>query len=156
MDRKQGAAMPTLFDPSARGKIVSRLSGLTPDRRPLWGSLDAPRLQTHLADQLRMTLGDIHCRSKGGRAFRTPPLRELLIYIVPFPKGLPTAPELLASAPADFEADRQTLLELIGRVGTRKPGESWGEHPAFGPISRRAWGVLGWRHLDHHLRQFGL
>jgi hypothetical protein len=147
--------MPTLFDPSARAKLVSRLSGLTPDRRPLWGRLDAARVQTHLAAQLRMALGDLTCRSKN-TPFRYPVVRELIIYVLPWPKGAPTAPELLATEPADFEADRQALIQLVERMGTRNPEEPFGEHPAFGPLSRRAWGVLGWRHLDHHLRQFGL
>lgn len=147
--------MPTLFDPSARGKIVSRLSNLTSDRRPLWGRLDAARVQTHLSDQLRMAVGDVICQPKN-TPFRYPVLRELIVYVLPWPKGAPTAPELLATAPAEFEADRQTLLQLIERVGTRKPEESFGDHPAFGRLSRRAWGVLAWRHLDHHLRQFGL
>jgi hypothetical protein len=147
--------MPTLFDPSARGKIVSRLSNLTSDRRPLWGRLDAARVQTHLADQLRMAVGDVICRSKN-TPFRYPVLRELIVYLLPWPKGAPTAPELLATHPAEFETDRQTLLQLVERVGTLKPGVTFGEHPAFGRLSRRAWGVLAWRHLDHHLRQFGL
>ena len=28
--------------------------------------------------------------------------------------------------------------------------------PMFGPLSRDEWGVLGYRHLDHRLRQFGV
>lgn len=147
--------MPTLFDPSAREKIVARLSNLTSDRRPLWGRLDAARVQTHLSDQLRMALGDVVCKPKN-TPFQYPVIRQLIVYVLPWPKGAPTAPELLATAPAEFEADKQTLLQLIERVGTRKPEESFGDHPAFGRLSRRAWGVLAWRHLDHHLRQFGL
>lgn len=147
--------MPTLFDPSAREKIIARLSNLTSDRRPLWGRLDAARVQTHLSDQLRMALGDVVCKPKN-TPFQYPVIRQLIVYVLPWPKGAPTAPELLATAPAEFEADKQTLLQLIERVGTRKPEESFGVHPAFGRLSRRAWGVLAWRHLDHHLRQFGL
>jgi len=147
--------MPTLFDPSARAQIISRVSRLTPDRQPLWGRMNAGQVQTHLADQLRSGLGDLACRSKGG-PFRYFPLRELIIYLLPWPKGVPTAPELLSTTPAEFAGDQKALTQLIERFGARKPGEPWGEHPAFGRISRRAWGVLAWRHLDHHLRQFGL
>ena len=147
--------MPTLFDPSARAQIVSRLSRLAPDRQPLWGRMNAGQVQTHLADQLRSGLGDLACRSRGG-PFRFFPLRELIIYLLPWPKGVPTAPELLSTSPAEFAGDQKVLAELVERFGTRKDGEPWGEHPAFGRISRRAWGVLAWRHLDHHLRQFGL
>jgi hypothetical protein len=147
--------MSSIFDPSDRGKIVARLSNLTPDRRPLWGRLDAARVQTHLSDQLRMAVGDVVCKPKN-TPFRYPVIQQLIVYVLPWPKGAPTAPELLATVPTEFEADRKVLVQLIERVGTRKPEEPFGDHPAFGRLSRRAWGVLAWRHLDHHLRQFGL
>src|SRR5215211_1767634 len=98
--------MPTLFDPSARGQIVSRLSKLTPARRPLWGRMDAARVQIHLIDSLRMAVGDLVCKPKN-TPVRYPVLRQLIIYVLPWPKGAPTAPELLATAPAEFEEDRR-------------------------------------------------
>jgi hypothetical protein len=147
--------MPTLFNPSERQKMAARIAQLTPESRPLWGSMNASQVQTHLADQLRLALGDLACKSKK-TPFRYPPLRELIVYILPWPKGVPTAPELLATSPAEWEKDREALLGQIERFGTRTRGGSWPEHPAFGRLSGRAWGVLAWRHLDHHLRQFGV
>ncbi|MES1242628.1 MAG: DUF1569 domain-containing protein [Acidobacteriota bacterium] len=147
--------MPTLFDPSARGELVSRLSRLTPDRRPLWGRMDASLMQVHLIGSLRLATGELVCKPKK-TILGYPGVRELLIHVLPWPKGAPTAPELLVASSAEFEADRKTLRELVEQVGTRKPEEPFAAHPAFGRLSRRTWGVLGWRHIDHHLRQFGL
>jgi hypothetical protein len=42
------------------------------------------------------------------------------------------------------------------RTGSVPRDFEWPEHPAFGRMSRRVWGVLGYRHLDHHFRQFGV
>jgi hypothetical protein len=75
--------------------------------------------------------------------------------VLPFPKGAPTAPELLAAPPATVEDEKRTLLDLVARLG-RGPREGAGStHPLFGPLSRSEWSALVYKHSDHHLRQFG-
>jgi len=75
---------------------------------------------------------------------------------MPWPRGrVHTSPELLQTAPsASFESDRDELIRLI-KAFADLPPESPGMHPMFGRLSHRLWGILAWRHLDHHLRQFG-
>ncbi len=68
-----------------------------------------------------------------------------------------TMKELDANAgmtpPTTFEADRQTLLDLLDPA---KYSLSGVEHPVFGHLSRKEFGEVTWKHLDHHLRQFGV
>jgi hypothetical protein len=109
----------------------------------------------HLCDNMRMALGELPVASKR-LPIRYPPLKQLIVYWLPFPKGVPTAPELLARRPAAWADDVAGLKALIGRAGERGQAASWPEHPAFGRMSGRAWGVLMYRHIDHHLRQFGV
>ena len=56
----------------------------------------------------------------------------------------------------DFEADRRTLLGLIQRFTDYPTTADFAANPVFGPLSRRGWGRQAWRHIDHHLRQFGV
>jgi uncharacterized protein DUF1569 len=87
---------------------------------------------------------------------RYPPLKQFIIYVAPFPKSAPTAPELLTRFPAAWQADVAELQALVDRFVARgRESSPWPEHPAFGKLSHRAWGVLTYRHMDHHLRQFG-
>jgi hypothetical protein len=67
-----------------------------------------------------------------------------------------TAPELLARAPAAWNGEVEALGATIDRFAGRTPSGSWLPHPAFGRLSGRAWGVLSYRHMDHHFRQFGI
>ena len=30
------------------------------------------------------------------------------------------------------------------------------EHPFFGPLTNGEWNALQWKHIKHHLKQFGL
>jgi hypothetical protein len=101
-----------------------------------------------------MALGDLPVAAKA-TPIRYPPLKQLIVYVAPFPKNVPTAPELLARAPGDWSSDVHALLGLVDRVVARGPSARWPDHPAFGRLSPRAWGVLMYRHMDHHLRQFG-
>ncbi len=79
----------------------------------------------------------------------------LILHVVPFPKGAPTAPELLGSDAAALDSIRSELASLVERIGTG-PCEGEGPvHPLFGRLSFREWGVVTYKHADHHLRQFG-
>ena len=57
---------------------------------------------------------------------------------------------------AELEAEKKIFAELVQRVGARKGATDWPEHPAFGVMSERDWGVLGFKHVDHHFKQFGV
>jgi hypothetical protein len=147
--------MPTLRNHEIRGGLIERLQHLTPATKPQWGKLDAPRLLCHLADTLDMSLGDLPTQSLNKKALQRFPLKHLVLYVFPFPKSVATPPELLSSAPVNFEADRQRVVKRIERLATA-PDTKGPEHPAFGPLTNNEWNILQWKHISHHLKQFGL
>ena len=96
-----------------------------------------------------------HVASKSKRVFQVFPDKHLILHVVPFPKGAPTAPELLVPDVAPVDAIRSELKSGLERIGTG-PREGYGpDHPLFGRLSFREWGVATYKHTDHHLRQFG-
>jgi len=147
--------MPSVWNTPDRARLLARLERLSPDRRRVWGSLTAPKMVTHLCDSLRATLGEVEVPQKT-TPFRFPIVKQLVVYLLPWPKNAPTAPAYLATPPADWDADRSLLRALLVRVAARGPTAEWPPHPAFGRLSGRAWGVLIHRHFDHHLTQFGV
>jgi hypothetical protein len=72
------------------------------------------------------------------------------------PKNVPTARELKLRAPGEWEAEMARLRAAIARFGDRRSSTDWPLHPIFGRMSARAYGVLAYKHTDHHLRQFGV
>jgi hypothetical protein len=147
--------MKTMWDGDAARSVRDRIGTLTPGHTAQWGRMSAPQVVCHLADSLKMALGELAVAPKK-LPIRYPPLKQLIIYVAPFPKSAPTAPELLARAPGDWNADVSDLRSLVDRFAARGPSAPWVEHPAFGKLSGRAWGVLAYRHMDHHLKQFGV
>ena len=147
--------MKTIWETGRQQEIRDRVARLRPDARGVWGKLSAPAMVCHLADSLKMALGDLPVAPKH-MPIRYPPLKQFIIYVAPFPKSAPTAPELLTRSPAAWQADLSELQALVDRLVARgRESSPWPEHPAFGKLSHRAWGVLTYRHMDHHLRQFG-
>jgi hypothetical protein len=145
-------ATRTLSNENDRADIVRRLGQLRPETRALWGTLDAPRMVCHLADQLRVAVGDLPSRPANSLLGRT--LLKYLVVHTGFqpPKGkVKTAPEMLSTTPAAWADDLQACRALIERVGT---GAAAAPHPMFGPLTSDEWGKLCWKHLDYHLRQF--
>ena len=147
--------MKSVFQPETRRELHERLAGLDPRTPARWGRMNAPRMVCHLLDSARMAVGELAVAPKWV-PIRYPPLKQLAIYWIPMAKGLPTAPELIDRVPASWDADVSALRAALDRVGQRPAGEAWPDHPAFGPMTGHAWGVLVYRHSDHHLRQFGV
>jgi hypothetical protein len=145
----------SILNDNDRTAIVQRINSVTSASLPRWGRMDAKAMLTHLRDSALMALGELPVAGKGKRAFQVFPLKHLILHVVPFPKGAPTAPELLVPDAAPVEAIRSELVSLVERIGTG-PGEGNGPvHPLFGRLSFREWGVATYKHTDHHLRQFG-
>ncbi|MEM6792732.1 MAG: DUF1569 domain-containing protein [Acidobacteriota bacterium] len=143
-----------IFNPEDRRLLTGRVEALGPNAPRLWGSMTLPQALAHLALQLELALGEIAAVQPIRTPARWPVVRHWVIHFLPWPRGLPTAPALLESSAAELDLERERLLTRIDSVVKRGPEVSWAEHPAFGRISGRDWGVLMARHMDHHLRQF--
>ena len=147
--------MGSILNEGDREEIVRRMRSLSDASTGRWGTLDVTGMLQHLRLSANMTLGELSLPSANKRAFQVFPLKHLILYVFPFPKGAPTAPGLKPSDATSFEEERTSLLELLERIGTG-PSEGAGpEHPLFGPLTWREWGVVTYKHADHHLRQFG-
>jgi hypothetical protein len=149
-------AVHTLLQPQDRASLLERAARLKPNTSPKWGRMDAPQMVRHCAEALRMSLGEIHPRPLGKRLFHTRLAKRLIISVFPFPKGAPTAPELRVTGPAVLEAERVRLGEFVGRYAQPPQSDARAEHPLFGVLSREEWAELQYKHVDHHLTQFGM
>ena len=148
--------MKTIFNPADRAAIERRLQHLPTGATPRWGKFTCGQMLAHLTDAARMALGDLPIGSGGAPAFLSwPPVRHAVIHWLPFPKGAPTAPELLSRQAEPHQQEVDALLALIARVVANESAGQWARHPAFGTLTTRTWGVLVHKHIDHHLRQFG-
>ena len=148
--------MPTLAHAPTRAAVLARLARLSPDATPAWGRMNAPQVLAHLTDALRMAVGELSCRGKHVPIARTFPVKHLFLYVLPIPKGAPTSPDLIARTADDWAGEQARCAALVARFDAPAAPAAWPDHPLFGPLTGPQWGRLAYKHLDHHLRQFGV
>ena len=146
----------SMWDPSVRASFTERVKKLTADTRPGWGKVHAAAMLAHLNDSYRMCIGELKVKSKN-LPLRYTPIKQLVIYVLPFPKGAPTSPELIArSDRVSLEDEKAAFADMFTRLASVKKDDLLQEHPAFGVLSYDMYGALMARHTEHHFRQFGL
>lgn len=150
----------SFFNKQERAVLLERLEKLPPDRQARWGKMDAGQMVCHLRDAAELALGEQPHRPQGFRLMRTPLARWLALYVIPWRKGRERAPveidqEKKGTPPVDFAADMQDLRAALERLVAADP-DFLADHPYFGRMSGADWGRMFWKHIDHHLRQFGL
>lgn len=144
----------TIFDPASCAALLARIDGLDAAARARWGTFTAPRMVSHLISAVRMALGEASFKDRPS-FLSNRVVRYLVIHVLPFPRGAPTAREMLARAPESWAADVAALKTLLERAAANGRDGVWARHPAFGAISAHDWGVLIHKHVHHHLTQFG-
>ncbi len=151
--------MATLADNGTLESLLTRLGKLHPERPRAWGRMTPNEMLCHLADSFELALGERPFAPADTWMRRTVLKYVALRTSYPWPQGIKTLPEVAqdfgGTRPVDFERDRARLVALMRRFAApdAKHGRS---HPAFGPMTREEWLIWGYRHTDHHLRQFAL
>lgn len=145
----------SMWNPATRQDLLQRLAKLDSDTPALWGTMDSSRMVAHLVAWMQMIKSDIKVAPRR-LPVRFPVIKQLVVYLLPFPKGLPTAPELIQRDASKFADNMSAMRRHIESFATMSPETPLPPHPAFGKLTSKAWGVLGYRHTDHHLRQFGV
>lgn len=151
--------MKNLFNQKDKDELIKRLSGLSPNHLPKWGKMNAHQVVVHMTDPLRCAIGDRPVPLNPS-IFAKWPVNKLFSQYLPWPKGAPTAPEFIqgekGSQLMEFERDKQELLLAIHRFSQHQNSKPFPIQPTFGKLNNNEWARLMWRHINHHLNQFGL
>src|SRR3954451_24608776 len=149
--------MKSILDPETRDELVERLGRLSPQSERQWGKMAPSQMMEHTARALEMATGKGPMKhafigKAMGWIFKSKFLGE-----EPFSKNSPTGPTLIIKDDPDFESTRERLRELITEFHDLGEGGLDGNiHGFFGPLTGKQWGESQYKHLDHHLRQFGV
>jgi hypothetical protein len=149
--------MKSIFNNDDYKETVRRIEALRTDSQRKWGKMDVAQMMAHCSQAVEVALGDWQLkRTLLGRIFG-PLAKKDVLSEKPFKPGNPTAKEFRIVEPREFEKEKSRLLTLLDRMN--KGGEAGAtKHPHgfFGHITPKQWGEMQWKHLDHHLRQFGV
>ena len=150
--------MKNLFEANRAREIKERMAKLSPQSQRQWGNMNPGQAVAHCAAGLEWALGD-----------RTPPrlfIGRIIGGIIkprvlgndePMRRNSPTAKDLVVQDERDLAKERERLCGMIDRFAAGGPSRcTTHAHSFFGRLTPEEWAVLMYKHLDHHLRQFGV
>lgn len=143
-----------LFDPAVKQEIIARINKLTPQSERQWGKMNVSQMLAHLQPAIKIAYGT-H-QPKGHFFFKLilPFFKSKLWDNKPYKKGLPTDQTfIMTGSEKDFEKEKAAVLELIDQFS--EPNLNGERHPVFGKMTKENWSKAIWKHIDHHLQQFG-
>ena len=149
--------MKSLFVAGDRDSILARLRTLGPESVRQWGKMNVAQMLAHCAIALEAGTGDRPTKQKLIGKILMPFFKRSLLGDKPFQKNSPTDPTFVVTDERDLNAERDRVVQLIDRFVARgKSAAATQTHAFFGKLTGEQWGELMYKHLDHHLRQFGV
>lgn len=150
--------MKNLFDKTVANQVKTRLHSLEPQSERRWGKMTAAQMLAHCSVSMQWALGEVVPERAPlpmrmlGRVVKPMVLRNE----EPLRRNTPTAKSLIIGEECDFSHERQRLSGLIERFAAGGAAVcTKNSHGFFGKLTPEEWAVLMYKHLDHHLRQFG-
>lgn len=151
-------AWKNLFDKKEARETIARIEKLTPQTQPQWGKMNVAQMLAHCNVAYEFVYTDKHPKPKGLKKFFIKLFaKNLVVGPKPYKKNMRTAPEFLITDERSFQTEKDRLIEYIKKTQELGPAyfDSKDSH-AFGPLTTTEWNTLFSKHLDHHLKQFGV
>jgi len=150
--------MKNLYQPAAAEEVKQRLGQLKPDSQRQWGKMSVAQAVAHCSGPMEWAVGDVNPpRMFAGRILGPLVKSRVLRDEAQMGKNAPTAKSIVVADQRDLDAERKRLCALIDRFAAAGPkGCTTHPHTFFGALTPEEWATLMYKHLDHHLRQFGV
>lgn len=149
--------MKSLFNTNENQEMISRINSLTNTSQAQWGKMNVSQMLSHCQVPLKVAFGEMKLkRGIPGILFGSMIRKKLTRDEKPFDKNLPTDKGFIVVDKREFEKEKTDLIHTIQQFAAIGPdGLSKDPHPFFGKLTSSDWDIIQWKHLDHHLRQFG-
>jgi Protein of unknown function (DUF1569) len=145
--------MKSAFEKNNFEELQDRLKKLTAGTAHLWGKMNVAQMLHHLNLTMEAPLGK--AQTKGKPIFFMKMFRSVLYNDRPFGKGAPTPKEFKITDNYDFDREKEKCVSNLNEIYTRNVNGNYLPHVFFGRLTNEQWGKHFYKHVDHHLRQFG-
>lgn len=149
--------METLFEKQALDKSIARIHQLRADMLPIWGKMNATQMLDHCSETMKVVRDQKQIKRSFISYILGSMLKKNFYNDKPFHKNSPTHTDFIITSTSDFEQAKQQLIDHLTAFqegGIEKCTAA--PHTFFGKITKEQWGIGMYKHLDHHLQQFGV
>ena len=144
-----------LFDPAVKQDIIARINKLTPESKALWGKMNVGQMLAHLQVPIGVADGTQKLKRTIFGRIVGPMVKSIIYNDKPFKRSLPTDPSfVMIGNEKDFETEKEKLLIIVSNFTEASIVNE--THTFFGKLTKEQWSKGTWKHLDHHLQQFGV
>ncbi len=151
-------ALPNYFEKTTHENILSRINQLNNDTPPQWGTMSVDKMLAHCCVTYEMAFEDKHPKPGAFKRFLLKLLvKKAVVGEKEYSKNGATAPEFIIKNERDFEKEKSRLITYINKSYQLGADYFDGkESHSFGALNKTEWNNMFYKHLDHHLRQFGV
>jgi hypothetical protein len=151
-------ALPNIFDKKVSDEVIGRINKLTPETQPKWGKMTVGQMLAHCCVTYEMIFDNKH-KAPGGFARMLLKLfvKDVVVSEKPYKRNSRTAPAFLMTTEKEFNTEKKRLVDYIKK--TEEMGSDYFVHKeslSFGKLTKEEWNNMFYKHLDHHLSQFGV
>ena len=150
--------MKNIFTEETSNEIIARINSLTNETQALWGKMHVAQMLAHCSVSYETIYTNKHPKPNAFVKFILKNfIKKYIVNEKPYKKSSQTAPYFIIADERDFEAEKKKLIDYI--LKTQELGEKafeGKESVSFGPMSKNEWNNMLYKHLDHHLSQFGV
>ena len=151
-------SLPNIFTKEGTDKVIARINQLTPTTQPQWGKMTVETMLAHCNVTYEMAYEDKHPKPNALKKFiLTLFVKGIVVSEAPYKHNSQTGPQFIITEERSFEIEKQRLINYITK--TQELGEASFEQKesmSFGKLSVAEWNNMYYKHLDHHLTQFGV
>jgi hypothetical protein len=147
--------MNSIFDKNDNQLVIARINKLTQSSQPLWGKMNVDQMFKHTNEAIIVAFGENNIKVN----FLMRLLGKLMknkVFNSEFRKNSPTAKEFIFTESYDFETSKNELIKNFSRFAEGHEVIKLTNHPFWGKMTYEDWDKLMWKHVDHHLMQFGV
>jgi Protein of unknown function (DUF1569) len=150
--------MKNIFSQNNVAELIDRINKLKADTAPNWGKMTVAQMLAHCNVTYEMVYENIHPKPNAILKFILKTLvKKKVVNEIPYLKNGKTAPQFIIKETKNFADEKERLVGYI--LKTQQLGESHfdgKQSHSFGVLSKTEWNNMFYKHLDHHLRQFGV
>jgi hypothetical protein len=149
--------MNSIYDKASNEAIIARINKLTSESKAVWGKMSAGQMLKHCTIASNVAFGKMDVKVNFLMKLLGKMLKKKVFYGGDMKKNSPTAKEFIVTDSVDFEKAKSEFIGNFRRFAEEgKSSIIVMDHPFWGKMTYEDWDALMWKHINHHLEQFGV
>lgn len=150
--------MKNMFDAKDVAQVIERINKLRPETQAKWGTMSVDQMLAHCNVTYDMDFTGNYPKPNSIAKFMLKLfVKNTVVGDKPYKKNTGTAPQFKMKGKKDYAAEKAKLIDYITKVQQLGIEHYEGrESNSFGALTGKEWNNMFYKHLDHHLTQFGV